>query len=364
MTSTHPDKIEPNRRMAGFTLIEILIAFSLTGLILLVIGTSFFTTLQAREEVTAINESSQAGPRIMALLRRDLEGLWHGNVRTNRVLVGRNFDRSGPDADHIDMLTTTDAIAPVADRNGRAVRPSICEVGYWIRPSDSDNRVLELWRREDPFVDEDLLRGGRFQLVHDRLLSFNLVYFDTLGAKAEERVEWDSGKTDTLPRRIKVEFTIEMPRASRNRVVGSEIEDIEGSKKTYVEHIVLDRRYPEILQSGTALIPVIPGPPELLAAGGPGGGGAGGGGISSGGMPGGGGLGGVRDGGEINVNVNRNSEQIGGSGRPPRGAGNRGGGNRGGGRPNLGGLFGGRGGGAGGLFGGAGGGGLFGGGGR
>jgi prepilin-type N-terminal cleavage/methylation domain-containing protein len=269
----------PRQRIeAGFTLIEVLLAVAITAIVMTAVGITFVGTLQAREDVTSLTESTEAGPKILALLERDLQGIWTYNIQGNRVLRGRNMDVAGTPADRIDFLTSTDSINLVTDSEGQLRRASYCEVGYWLKRSSDLPDLLELWRREDPLVDNDLLTGGQFQLVHDRVKEFNLTYYKTVGTEAEEFHEWDSFQDDALPRVIKVEFTIERKLPNANRTNDVEIDDFEGVLKKYVHYVVLDNRYPEILTAGVAMVPVLPGRPETQenGSGGPAGGGGGG----------------------------------------------------------------------------------------
>jgi prepilin-type N-terminal cleavage/methylation domain-containing protein len=266
------------RPQAGFTLLEILLAVAITSFVMTSVGMVFLSMLQTREEVTVLTESTEAGPRILQLVERDLQGLWHHNIKGNKVLRGRNMDIAGIDADRIDFLTTTDAVGLVQDQNNESRRPTVCEVGYWIKRNEQTHDLFELWRREDPMVDDDLLTGGEFQLVHDRVKSFNITYYASLGSEAEELVEWDSSVEDLLPRRIKFEFTIERKLQSSNQVTGAEVEDFEEVLKKYVRHVVLDPRLADILKPGIAMVPVLPPTPAEESGGGgpPGPGGAGG----------------------------------------------------------------------------------------
>lgn len=267
---------EQTSNSRGFTLIELLLAMGITAVVMTAITTAFRLMLEASETVDSLAESSQAGPRILNLLERDLRGLWTYDIKKNTVLRGRNMDVGSFEADRIDMLTATDAVGYVVDGTNRQHRPSVCEVGYWFRQNPKYRDMIEMWRREDPMVDDNLLTGGSFQLVCDRIKSFKITYYRSLGYEAVEEHEWDSSVDDELPRRIKIEFTIERNRGNRNFLNDSEIQDFEGAEKTYVRHFVFDHRYSDVLKAGTAMVPVLPPPPEEQAAGGgPGGAGAG-----------------------------------------------------------------------------------------
>lgn len=262
-------------RAAGFTLIEVLLAIGITATVMLTVGTTFQVMLSARDVVNDLSESSEEGPRILKLIERDLRGLWTYNVRNNAVLLGEQSDLGGKEADRIHFLTTTDSVGAVRDLNDAAHRTTICEVGYLLKPnSDPESGAdFELWRREDPMVDDDLRTQGdqgTFQLVSDRLQSFDITYYQTLGNTAEPLFEWDTTEEDRLPKRIKVEFTIERKRSNKNVVSDAEIEDFDGNTKTYVRHFVLPNRLEDILQAQNARVPVLPPPPPEEAAGGPG----------------------------------------------------------------------------------------------
>jgi len=270
------------RPQSGFTLIEVLLAIGITATVMVTVGSTFHVLLNARDVVDDLTESTEAGPRILNLIERDLRGLWTYNVHNNAVFRGRDMDVNGRDADRLDFLTTTDASGFVLDLQDVPRKPSICEVGYWFRPNPRYRDVFEMWRREDPMVDQDLITQGSFQLVHDRVKSFKVTYYETLGYEAEEKLEWDSTVEDKLPKRIKIEFTIERHRSNRNVVNDLEVEDFEGAEKSYVRHFVFDHRLDNILQAGTARVPVLPPEPTAEGGGGQGAGPAGGGGGGGG----------------------------------------------------------------------------------
>ena len=343
----------------GFTLIEVLLAVAITATVMITVGTTFHVMLNARDVVDDLAESTEAGPRVLNLIERDLGGLWVYNVQNNAVFRGRNMDVNGRDADRIDFLTSTDAVGSVLDLQNVARKPTVNEVGYWFKPNPRYRDVFEMWRREDPMLDDDLITQGSFQLVHDRVKNFKITYYRTLGYEAEELLEWDSSQEDALPKRMKIEFTIERRRSSRNVVSDVEVDDFEGAEKTYVRHFVFDDRLGEVLQANVARVPVLP--PEPTAEGqGPAGPAGSGGPAGPAGPAGPGGL----AGGASRV-VKGNTTEMGqrGGARQPGGQGGQGGrGGQGGGQVPSGGLppgfdpgaffrgIGGGGGGGGGLF--------------
>lgn len=242
----------------GFTLIEVLLAAAISAVVMLTVATTFHAMLNARDVVDDLAESTEAGPRIMNLIERDLLGIWTFNVQDNAVFRGRNLDIAGKEADRLDFLCTTDAVGTVLDGNNMPRKPTLCEVGYWLKPNPRFRDLLELWRREDPMVDDDLVTQGTFQLVHDRIKHFKVTYYRTLGKSSEELLEWDSKLEDALPKRIKISFSIERRRSSRNVVSDAEVADLEGALRTYERHIVFDARLDGILAANSARMPVFP----------------------------------------------------------------------------------------------------------
>ncbi len=275
-------------RQRGFTLIEVLLAMTITSVVMVTVATTFHVMLNARDVVDDLAESTEAGPRILNLIERDLRAIWIYNVHNNAIFRGRDMDVGGRDADRMDFLTTTDAVGSVLDLQNIPRKPTLCEVGYWFKPNQKYRDVFEMWRREDPMVDDDIITQGSFQLVHDRVKNFKVVYYRTLGHEALEELQWDSAVEDKLPKRIKIEFTIERKRSSRNVVSDAEIDDFEGAEKTYVRHFVFDTKFDDVLSANTARIPVLPPEPVAQAEGGAGEAGGGGGGGGDGGKGGGG----------------------------------------------------------------------------
>lgn len=260
---------------AGFTLIEVLLAIGITATVMMTVGTTFRVLLEAREVVDELSESTEAGPRILNLIERDLRGLWTFNVAKNAVFRGRDMDVGSFEADRMDFLTTTDAVGYVLDSHNQPRKPSVCEVGYWFKQNSRYRDLMELWRREDPMVDRDLITQGSFQLVHDRIKSFKITYFKELGNEAEEFFEWDSSTDDALPRRIKIEFVLERRRGSSNVVNDVEVDDFEGAEKKYVRHFVLPKDMTLSLRANEAVLPVLPPEPVEGESGPQGGAGAG-----------------------------------------------------------------------------------------
>jgi len=245
----------------GFTLVEVLVAMAITAMIVSAMMTTLWYAMRARQEVEALSEPFRDGPRIMTMIERDLKALLTYNVKGYKVLRGLNNAIGGQDADRIDFLCATDSIIP-RQFDGRPVKADWCEVGYWVRANPDNPDLLELYRREDMFSDEEPFQGGEFLLLSNRVRSFNITYFSELGHDAEPLDEWDTTQEGLLPRRIRVDLTLERE-ADTARTRLSEAREYEGRILHFRMEFVFQPWQVECLLQGNALAPLVPpGPPK------------------------------------------------------------------------------------------------------
>ena len=89
------------------------------------------------------------------------------------------------------------------------------EVGYACRQNDDNSEWLELWRREDYFVDKDPTAGGQYSLIYDKIRSFDLKYYPIPEESTEKHGldEWDSRTKHGIPYAIvmTIEYDVEKP---------------------------------------------------------------------------------------------------------------------------------------------------------
>ena len=134
----------------------------------------------------------------------------------------------------------------------------IAEVSYVLKSNPENAELLELWRREDPLLDEDASKGGTYQLLANRVRSFNIRYFADIGKEAEDEDDWDCAEKNALPRRIEIELVIERRPDTFNVLNSTEVDDIGGRKLKFRRQILLDPILATIFEPGTALVASIP----------------------------------------------------------------------------------------------------------
>lgn len=203
-------------RSAGFTLMEVLVSMFISALIMTAILGSLESTQKAVDSIHNITETERAGPMLVQMFRRDLARLAVYDAGEYTLLKGESKNLSGVDADRINMLVVGRSVIPhydpVLDR--RAYAP-INEVGYWVRNRDGSADFLELYRREDFLVDDEYERDGSFSMLNDRIISFNLQYYDEPDFDPVPEDNWDSTLEAQLPYCIEMFLELEIqPRKS------------------------------------------------------------------------------------------------------------------------------------------------------
>lgn len=186
----------------GFTLIELLLTVLILAIIMALIYGVVASTIQAQQRIEETMLGSEVGPALLAQIRDDLEGAFVPDPKEEGFL-GIDRKANAGDRDRIDLVTTTMSFASEKDEDPRF--HGVNEVGYQLRDNPDNPSLGILYRRLDPFVDADPLKGGRLTELYDRVKHFNVTYFDGKNWVND----WSSKKQEgKLPLAIKVELIV------------------------------------------------------------------------------------------------------------------------------------------------------------
>jgi len=235
----------------GFTLVEVVLTLLIISGILLSLMQLLMATRRSRDTIHNIKEHQLAGPAVLDLIEADLRGLVTYNRTKLHHLSITDDVMSGMDGDRLDFLTTTDNLAAVYE-DGTALTYDVNEVGYMLRPNPEYDEFLEIYRREDPGVDEEPFADGTFQFLHDRVRGFEIQVYAEDGPDAEPLDQWGTEDSDNigLPAWIEIQLTLELaPRLARETVL---FNSRERSTVTYMRVI----RLPEGLRVEEDNIPM------------------------------------------------------------------------------------------------------------
>jgi len=190
-------------RQRGFTLIEIVVALTILSALVAMVLTSMQLTVRGRDDLLERLRRPKVANAIISQIIKDLRYLWFGGLTGNAGFVGRSQQVGGRDGDRIDFVTARLARTVPLDEENRsedAPQAQLAEVGYALRPGE-DGQHIELWRREDAYVDDDPTNGGSYTLIYDRIREVSWTYYDRPGeaqdAKGQE--EWDSRVKKRVP---------------------------------------------------------------------------------------------------------------------------------------------------------------------
>ena len=190
-------------RQDGFTLIEVMVAFTILAIIAGIAFTVVFGTSKRSRVLAREMELRRVGGSVMNLIAEDLKGAF---VREGVIpfFVGSdNFFRDDP-ADEANFITTS--TLPV---NPMSPGSDVAETGYLLSFDREGKGVL--FRREQSPVQPPDEEGGVTQEVSSLVRSFNLRYYDG-DDWLDEWDSLDSGKVNMygkIPSEIEIEMTLD-----------------------------------------------------------------------------------------------------------------------------------------------------------
>ena len=185
----------------GFSLVEILVAVMILAIICTTIWVTFSGSLDAQFETRLADERIH---EIRSALDRMAQEISQAFLSKNQSTDKRTQTIFlGSDSQENDRLDFTSFSHLRMRRNAR--ESDQCEISYY---TESNGDTLTLFRREDPYIDEEGESGGKKYILLENLLTFNLRYYD-VQRKSWSDV-WDSEKTahrDRLPSQVEIKVT-------------------------------------------------------------------------------------------------------------------------------------------------------------
>lgn len=199
----------------GFTLVELMLSVLILAILMTMIYGVVSSTIEAQNRIEEVTGGSEIGSAILAQVRQDLEGAFLPKP-DEEFFVASDGKGGGGDRDRIDFVTSV--VAYGAEREGdKAAFHSVNEVGYQLAENRSESGVGVLYRREDLFVDREPLRGGKLTELYDRVVNFNLQFWNGEKWVKDWNNKREGGK---LPRAVQVELRILVTeRGSRDHAI-------------------------------------------------------------------------------------------------------------------------------------------------
>jgi prepilin-type N-terminal cleavage/methylation domain-containing protein len=177
--------MNPRKAERGFSLVEVLLAIAIGAILMTMMFSSLDTAIRTRQSVSDLSTPYAIGPAVLDALEADLRNAHFYDLKENDGFWGVDADLNGKEADGLSFITdslcqigepelkSNVAVGREADRERRS---PVTEVQYVCRRSVKYPTALELWRREDFYVDESPHDGGIYRLIYDRVFDFKLEY--------------------------------------------------------------------------------------------------------------------------------------------------------------------------------------------
>ncbi len=163
------------RRQSGFTMIEVLLAIAIGGLLLTMVFSSLDSAVRQHRAVSDYSTPYAAGPAVLDAIEADLRNAYFYDMQENDSFWGADAEISGREADGMSFIACS--LGHVGEPNllsdttfGYELKPHprrspTSEIQYVCRQSPDDRAYLELWRREDFHIDDEPHDGGIYRLV-------------------------------------------------------------------------------------------------------------------------------------------------------------------------------------------------------
>lgn len=184
----------------GFTLIEVTLAIAILALVMALAYQVLNTNLTAADRIERVLRRAEVGPAVLHALEQDLRSVLRVEGNAKATFVGKHGP-DGSDGDQVDFVSTRDGF----DSERQKVC-DFCETGFRVeRNADGpDLGFYTLYRRFDPFIDSEPLRGGTLIPIYARVKRFALRYYDGTDWVGE----WDDKQASAYPKAVEVTLEI------------------------------------------------------------------------------------------------------------------------------------------------------------
>ena len=190
--------MKPAKR--GFSIIEVLVALLIVGLIMSAIYGALVGTLRTKQVLEEEMGDAKQSSVLFEMIRRDLQAACP--LRPGEVLFrckdGRLTSGGGGKINFLASRWSRFPDEKTSRRRDRdsdedPIRSPLCEIGYFLKADERNDERFSLYRREDYFIDDDFEKGGLYLKLssHIKELTFRFYRGDEgeKGGEPEEMVE-------------------------------------------------------------------------------------------------------------------------------------------------------------------------------
>jgi type II secretion system protein J len=191
---------------SGLTLLEVLVATAILAVVLAAVYgayTSHLETIQAVRQSTQVNQIARI---ILDRMSKDFESAMINppfpSTELQLGFISEDNNIDGKPADRIDFISLSHLRA-----GGVGPQTDLCEIGYFLE-DDPDREGLNLYRRDDPTLDDDVTEGGITLELAKNVIGLNFFFEDMEGESVEEWNTLEEDSKKTLPTLVTIEIEV------------------------------------------------------------------------------------------------------------------------------------------------------------
>jgi len=189
----------------GFTLLEILVAISIVGIIMAAVYGAYTSNLEGIQAARGSSQLSQTARIVFDRMSKDLESAYLGGGFSKKLAFGMVADDEEIDGRPADKIDFTALSHLVSQENG--LQTDLCELGYSIK-EDPANGPFILYRRDSGIVDDDLGSGGRVEELARMVAGLDLKFQDKSGSEFEDWNTLEDPHKNTLPSLVQIRLIL------------------------------------------------------------------------------------------------------------------------------------------------------------
>jgi prepilin-type N-terminal cleavage/methylation domain len=199
--------LEKKDGVAGFTLLEVMIALSILAAISLSI---FAVTSQTVNSKGSTEERDEIQHSVTLALSKISDDLNMAFIVTSKDLLGSDFDG---DYGFQGSEERVDFVSFSHQRYIENARESdTAEISYFLAPMPDEPGMRALMRRESPSIDKNLQEGGEAVVLLEGVENIKFEYYDE--KSKEFKRAWDTRSVDfgaKLPAAVRVTLELKLP---------------------------------------------------------------------------------------------------------------------------------------------------------
>lgn len=183
-------------KRSGFTLIELMIALSILGMMMALVTASFYASTRAKRRAEQRMELIAMGRWALTTMIKEINGALIDEKDSSKCPFYGEPDGSFEAPQ--DMLYFTTASF---DPRQFGVGSNIAEIEYRVEENPDLENTFFLQRRADPFPDMDPNEGGIMYDLAEEITGVRIKYQDE---NETWNNRWDSSSSKTLPRMVEI----------------------------------------------------------------------------------------------------------------------------------------------------------------